>query len=125
MITIPEKVKAAWSAKETPIILTTVSKNGIPNSIYATCVELFDDNKVLIANNKFKKTYDNIMDCDKATVLFIANKREAYQLKGTISYTTEGECFDDMKKWNRKDLPGFGVAVLQVKEIYAGAEKVL
>ena len=28
-----------------------------------------------------------------------------------------------MKKWNRADLPGYGVAIIEVNEIYSGAEK--
>ena len=32
--------------------------------------------------------------------------------------------FDDMKKWNSKTLPGVGVAVLEVNEIFSGAEKI-
>ena len=54
MITIPETVKNEWKNKQDAIVLTTVSNEGVPNSIYATQVELFG-NKVLIANNKFKK----------------------------------------------------------------------
>ena len=32
--------------------------------------------------------------------------------------------FDDMKKWNRKDLPGVGVAVLEVTDIYSGSNQI-
>jgi len=42
-----------------------------------------------------------------------------------LSYFTEGELFDDMKKWNPTRLPGHGVAVLEIQEIFAGAQKLL
>lgn len=125
MISIPKEVLDAWNEKQGPIVLTTVSALGIPNSIYATCVALFGENKILVADNKFCKTHKNIQECDKADVLLITENRKAYQFKGTISYKTEGEEFDDMKKWNRPDLPGKGVAILEVKEIYSGAEKIM
>ncbi|QZE15909.1 pyridoxamine 5'-phosphate oxidase family protein [Halosquirtibacter laminarini] len=124
MIIIPEIIKEEWLNKQAAIVLTTISKTGIPNSIYATQVALFGENKVLIANNKFQKTLENINSCSEATLLFITKNNKSYQLKGTISYKTEGAEFDDMKGWNRSDLPGFGVAVIEVKEIYSGAKKI-
>jgi len=30
-----------------------------------------------------------------------------------------------MKKWNRADLPGYGVAVVEIQEIFSGAEKIV
>lgn len=124
MIAIPERVKNEWKSKQDAIVLTTISKQGVPNSIYATQVALYDNNKVLVANNKFNKTLQNIEDCNQATLLFITKEMKAYQLKGTISYKTYGNEFDDMKKWNRADLPGHGVAILEVNEVYFGAEKI-
>ncbi|MCU4164351.1 pyridoxamine 5'-phosphate oxidase family protein [Carboxylicivirga caseinilyticus] len=125
MITIPELIKKEWSNKQDAIVLTTVSEAGIPNSIYATQAALFNDNKVLIANNKFKKTLENIENSKKVTVLFITKETKSYQLKGSVCYKTEGDEFNDMKKWNRADLPGYGVAVVEVQEIFSGAEKIV
>lgn len=122
MITIPEIVKNEWNNKQDAVVLTTVSDTGIPNSIYATQAALYN-NSVLVANNKFKKTLENITVCKEATVLFITKEMKAYQLKGSVSYKTEGDEFDDMKKWNRADLPGYGVAVIDVNEVYSGAQK--
>lgn len=123
MITIPETIINEWSNKQDAIVLTTVSNEGVPNSIYATQVALFENNKILVANNKFKKTLENIEVCKEATVLFITKEMKAYQLKGTVGYKTEGKEYEDMKKWNRSDLPGYGVAIIEVNDIYSGAEK--
>ncbi|MDC0584801.1 pyridoxamine 5'-phosphate oxidase family protein [Bacteroidales bacterium] len=123
MITIPELVKKEWDNKQDAIVLTTVSGTGVPNSIYVTQVALYGDGKVLVANNQFNKTLANIEACKEVTVLFITKDTKAFQLKGTISYKTEGNEFDDMKKWNRADLPGHGVAIIEVSEVYSGADK--
>ena len=125
MNTIPEIVKNEWNNKQAAVVLTTVSGEGVPNSIYAIQVALFGENKILVANNKFKKTLENIEVCQEATILFLTNEMKSYQLKGNITYKTEGEEFDDMKKWNRADLPGFGVAIIEVTEVYNGATKLL
>ena len=125
MITIPEKIKNEWNNKQDAVVLTTVSAKGIPNSIYVTQVSLFGDNKVLVANNKFQKTLENIEVCKEATVLFITKETKSYQIKGSVSYKTEGDEFNNMKKWNRADLPGYGVAVVKIREIFSGAEKII
>ncbi len=123
MITIPEDVLKAWNEKTAPVVLTTISNEGQPNSIYATCVSMFGKNQFLIADNKFDKTLKNILACDKASILFITDDKKAFQLKGSISYQKEGAEFDDMKKWNPPHLAGKGVAILDVEEVFSGAEK--
>lgn len=123
MITISEEVLKAWENQQLAPVLTTVSKDGVPNSIYATCMAFYGENKLLVADNKFVKTFANVQDGCKGNILFITDKRKAYQLKGTVTYKTEGAEYDDMKKWNRADLAGKGVAILEIEEIYSGAEK--
>ena len=122
---LPEIVSEAWKTKKGPIVFSTVNKQGIPNSIYATCVSLFNDEKILVANNFFSKTFENISSGSTGSILFLTAEDKSYQIKGTISYFTEGELFDDMKKWNPTRLTGHGVAVLEIQEVYAGAQKII
>jgi uncharacterized protein len=116
-------IRNEWDNKNGAVIFSTLSKEGIPNSIYATCVSMYGENKVLIANNYFDKTIKNILSDSKGTVLFMTKDDKAFQVKGSINYHTSGEEFDDMKKWNPKNHPGHGVAVLNIEEIYSGAKK--
>jgi predicted pyridoxine 5'-phosphate oxidase superfamily flavin-nucleotide-binding protein len=123
--TLPKAVISAWENKKAEIVFTTVSKDSVSNSIYATCTSLFDGNKIIVANNFFDKTLNNILSGSKGSILFITKdeKPKAYQIKGSIEYVTEGPAFDNMKEWNPKQLPGHGAAVLTAEEIYSGAEK--
>ena len=41
MIAIPELVGKEWDSREGPIVLATVNTEGIPNAIYASCVNKF------------------------------------------------------------------------------------
>ena len=125
MTKIPKNVIKEWENKEGPIILTTVSKEGIPNSIYATCVSLYAEEKVVVADNYFDKTKNNLMENNQASILFYTKDDKAYQLKGTIDYMKTGEIFNDMKSWNPKKHPGHAAAAMTVTEIYSGAEKLL
>jgi len=120
---IPELVSTEWENRDGPIVLTTVSTDGTPNAIYATCVSKFSEDIFLVADNFFFKTRANIETGSPASLLFLTNEKKSYQLKGTIELLTEGELFEDMKKWNPERLPGNAAAVLRVEEVYSGAEK--
>jgi predicted pyridoxine 5'-phosphate oxidase superfamily flavin-nucleotide-binding protein len=125
MPVIPESVKKAWDNRDGAIVFTTVDKDGMPNSIYATCAVVFGDDKIVVANNYFDKTMKNIEAGSSASILFITSEKKSYQMKGALEYFSDGEIFDDMKKWNPEKHPGHGAAVVLVGSIYSGAEKIL
>ncbi len=125
MPALPEKVSQAWENRKGPIILSTVNGDGIPNAIFASCVSKFSEDTIVVANNYFSKTKENILAGSKASILFITEEGKSYQLKGYIEYHKEGIIFEDMKKWNPKKHPGHAAAALKVEEAYTGAEKLL
>ncbi|MBN2718995.1 MAG: pyridoxamine 5'-phosphate oxidase family protein, partial [Deltaproteobacteria bacterium] len=57
--------------------------------------------------------------------LFITNDKVSYQIKGPLSYHTEGPIFDDMKRWLDPKQAGLGAVVLHVEEVYCGGEDLL
>lgn len=125
MAALPESVSKAWDDRKAPIVLTTVSQSGVPNSIYATCVGKFDEETLLIADNYFDKTRKNILAGCKGSILFMTNEGKAYQIKGVMEYHKEGAVFENMKQWNPKKHPGHGAAALKIEEVYSGAERLL
>ena len=124
MAALPEVVSKAWDDREGPVILATVDGAGAPNAIYASCVKKFSEDKLVVADNFFSKTRANIQAGSRGALLFITNEGKAYHVKGAIDYLTDGEIFDDMKAWNG-DRPGVAAAVVNVEEVFAGAEKLL
>ena len=125
MSVLPEEVSKAWDERKGPIIFTTLDENEVPNAIYATCVNKFDEDTIVIADNFFDKTRNNILAGSKGSILFITNEGKAFQVKGTIEYHKEGDIFEDMKTWNPKQHPGHAAAALRVEEVYSGAKKLL
>lgn len=125
MSKIPETVSQAWANRSGAVVLTTVNAQGMPNSIYATCVSLFGEDTVVIADNYFDKTRQNILAGSKGSVLFITGEGTSYQLKGTIGYHQQGEIYEDMKQWNPSKHPGHAAAALNVEEVYSGAKRLL
>ena len=125
MASLPNKALAAWENRQGPVVLTTVDTEGTPNAIYATCVSKFDEETLVVADNYFNKTKKNIKSGSKGSILYITENKEAFQVKGSIQYFTEGPVFDDMKKWNPEKHPGHAATALKVEEVYSGGEKLL
>ncbi len=125
MTALSERVLQAWNGKEGPVVLATVDAQGIPNIIYATCVQLFGDDRVVVADNYFDKTRKNLLEGNqRGSLLFLHQDGKAYQIKGGLEYHTEGALFDFMKTWNPVKHPGRAAAVLKVEECYSGAERI-
>ncbi len=122
---LPEIVSNAWDNRQDVIVFSTVSADGSPNSIYATCVSKRNENSIVVANNFFKKTIENIRSGSTGSILFLTKDDKSYQIKGRVEYFTEGEIFEEMQRWNPARLPGHGAAVIAVEEVYAGAERLL
>lgn len=125
MPNLPEVASHAWDKKQDLLIFTTVDSAGNPNSVYVAFVKKYAEDKIVITDNYFSKTRANIMSGSPASLLYITAEKEAYQIKGNIEYLTEGAIFADMKTWNDPKHPGVAAAVLHVKEVYSGAEKLL
>ena len=125
MSELPEEVRKAWDARKGPVVFATTDESGVPNAIYATCVKKFDEDTIIIADNFFDKTRNNILAGSKGSILFITDEGTAFQVKGAIEYHKEGAVFEDMKKWNPKQHPGHAAAVLKAEEVYSGSKKLL
>ena len=123
MPALPEKVSTAWDKRKGPAIFTTVAKDGMPNSIWVSCVVKYDEERLIVADNFFQKTRENIKDRSKGALLWITEDNESYQAKGSIEYVTEGPMFERMKESFSEKLPRVAAAVIQVEEVYSGAEK--
>ncbi|MBN1554089.1 MAG: pyridoxamine 5'-phosphate oxidase family protein [Phycisphaerae bacterium] len=120
---LPNVVREAWLDRDGPVILATVDGDGVPNIIYATCVGMFGDDRLVVADNYFDKTRRNILGGGKGSLLFRCKQGKAYQVKGALEYHRDGEVFDHMKTWNPEKHPGHAAAALRIEEVYSGAEK--
>ena len=125
MAKIPQSVITAWDNHVGPVILTTVDPNKIPNSIYATCVARYGDERFVVADNYFDKTRTNIETGSSGSFLFITDEDKAYQVKGRLEYHTSGPVFEDMKQWNPEKHPGHAAVAVVVEEIYSGSERLV
>lgn len=125
MARLPEKVISAWNVREGPIVFATVSTKGKPNVIYATCVNLHDEGTVVIADNYFVKTLENITAGSTGAILFLTPDKKSYQIKGPLEYHATGEIYQAMKGWNPTKHPGRAAVALRAEEVYCGSERLL
>ena len=120
----PEALKA-WNNHDERMVLTTTNADNLPNSIWVICTKLINDEQFVIANNAMHKTLENVQAGSQGVLLYIAPERESYQVKGKLEYYETGPIYDDMKSWLDPKFPGKGALVLNIEEVYYGAEKVV
>ena len=76
-----------------------------------------------MADNYFCKTRANIQRGTQGAVLFLTKERKAYQIKGPLTYHTQGEVFKNMQSWHDPKYPGVAATLLRIEEVYSGAEQ--
>ncbi|MCF7854648.1 MAG: pyridoxamine 5'-phosphate oxidase family protein [Candidatus Pacebacteria bacterium] len=116
-------LEEAWKDREGPAVLSTVDGDGRPNAIYVGEIQYEPELGFVVADNFFHKTRANIKNDSHGSILFITNDRKAYQAKGPLAYHTDGPVYDRMQQWHNSDLPGVAATVLQVTELFSGAEQ--
>lgn len=118
-----QEIIDAWAEREGATVLTTVSSEGIPNSIWVMSTGLYKNEHIIIADNYFDKTKANILSTGIASVLFITKEGRSYQLKGTMSYHRDGPFYDFMMEVTPPKFPRRAAVVLHATEIYSGSER--
>ena len=126
---IPKHIQEIIDKQELHI-LSTSTKDGLPNIIYLKFLKVYNDKQILIANNKFFKTETNLLENPKISfVVLDKENNKSYQIKSTIEFHSDDKIFKDTVEWveNKRSgpttYPKSGI-ILNVEEIYCGAEKI-
>jgi uncharacterized protein len=120
-----EILTQAWEKREGPSILATVDATGKPNVIYVGEIRLVPGEGFIVADNYFSKTRANIQNGTQGAILFLTKERKSFQVKGPLTYHTEGPIFENMRSWHDPKYPGVGATVLRLEAAFSGAEKLL
>ncbi len=103
--------------------LGTCSKGGIPNVCYVGAKFLTDDGTIVIVDNYMLKTKDNVLENPNISLL-MRRGGEAYQLKGHCTYVTEGDIYEEARKWMKargEKYPAKGALIIEVETVYNSA----
>jgi predicted pyridoxine 5'-phosphate oxidase superfamily flavin-nucleotide-binding protein len=123
MVALPEKVIENFNTLKgyARAVLATVSDAGVPNVVPVGALMVKDPETILIGDNFFKKTAENVRrpNCHVAVTSWI--DREGYQVKGTGNYVTDGPDYEMMKQYIKainEILPAKGCLVMKVTEVF-------
>ena len=126
MAKLTDEVKTAIQ-KTNPVCIATSDKNGMPNIVYITYLKVYDDQTIVIADNKFDKTRKNLdLNPVLSFVVLDAETKKSYQIKGRVECFTEGPKFKEITEWVHVKHPHLspkGAFFLSVDELYCGAER--
>jgi uncharacterized protein len=120
-----EIVVKAWDNREGPAVLTTMDPGKTPNVIYVNEIRYVPREGFIVADNFFCKTRANIQHGTKGAILFLTKEGKSFQVKGPMTYHTEGSIFENMRSWHDPKYPGVAAVLLRVEEAYSGADKLL
>jgi wyosine [tRNA(Phe)-imidazoG37] synthetase (radical SAM superfamily)/DNA-binding transcriptional ArsR family regulator len=111
-----EVLQEAWSRREGPAVFSTADERGVPNAIYCTFVKLLTDGRIVVADNYFHKTRENIGRA-AGSVLF-SRQSENPSRPGPDHLLTSGP---SLRRCRGGSMPSIRVAaaVLEVEELYA------
>lgn len=93
MIQISENIKTLL--EKSIIAFGTADKNNKPNVNAVACCKVVSDNQVLVTDNFFYKTRQNLAENNQVSLSFWdpvdGSNNEGYQLKGVAEVFTEGQ----------------------------------
>ena len=124
MPAMTERMKEIF-AKQGTYVLGTADGNGVPNVVPVGAVKLLDDETIIVSDQFFRKTLNNLKENPKASIS-IWEMAEGYQIKGDAEIFTEGKIFEETAEWIRKlsekigrPLKSKGAIVIKIREIYS------
>ncbi|MBI5590382.1 MAG: pyridoxamine 5'-phosphate oxidase family protein [Deltaproteobacteria bacterium] len=126
MAKMTERMKELFD-KVRPVVLSTASRDGIPNAVPIGAKKIIDDETILISDQFLNKTLANMKANPKVAVTYWEG-HEGYQLKGTVTIETTGQRFEETARWIEEmsqkvgfPLKSKGAVILKIEEIYGVA----
>ena len=118
---LPHEVKKLFN-KQIVVAFATADKEGNPNVVPIYWKTTLNDGTILLLDNFMKQTKQNIQENRKVCVSFWnPDPEEAYKIKGTATYYSEGAIYEKGKEFMQSKKPGQvpkGIVEIQVEEIY-------
>lgn len=109
------------------VFLATSSKKSTPNVVPIGAFKLMDDETLLISDQFFLKTMQNLKENPKVAISWWGEKG-GFQIKGTVTLHTNDEVFSQDVAWMKEIRPNLvpkSAVILKITEVYqikAGAD---
>lgn len=123
MARMTERMKTLFDNVKT-VVLSTATPDGVPNAVPVGAKKIIDDETILISDQFFNKTLENMKVNPQVAVTFWEG-REGYQIKGRITIETSGRRYEDTVEWINQisarvgfPLQSKGAVILKIEAIY-------
>jgi predicted pyridoxine 5'-phosphate oxidase superfamily flavin-nucleotide-binding protein len=129
MVKMPEEVVENIKMYETQnvreemktVAFSTVDSEGAPNTVPVAFVIVKDSETILIGDNWFKKSAENLKKPNSSVAISAWDKKGGYQIKGQATYLTQGPDYERMRekiKLVSEKLPAKGCVAVKVTAVY-------
>ena len=126
MAPLNERMKDIF-ARQDIFALGTADLSGVPNVVPVGAVKILDDETILVSDQYFSKTLNNLRRNPKVAMSFWdVDEHEGYQIKGEATIHTEGTVYEETVEWIReygekigRPLESKGAIVIKITEIYS------
>jgi predicted pyridoxine 5'-phosphate oxidase superfamily flavin-nucleotide-binding protein len=108
--------------KNNIVFLATANKDDTPNLVPIGLARPLNNETILLVANFMDKTYKNLKENPKATVVVADVTKCPYQFKGKVEIHESGKYFDDAVEWAKSvmsQLNPKGAVLLKVDEIFS------
>jgi predicted pyridoxine 5'-phosphate oxidase superfamily flavin-nucleotide-binding protein len=119
MVSLTDEIKESLAATKT-LFLATSSKTGIPNVVPIGAFKVLDEGTLLISDQFFNKTLQNMKENKKAALSWWGEKG-GYQIKGSVTLHTDDEVFRQDVAWMKEIRPNLtpkSAVILTITDVY-------
>ena len=126
MVKLTDEMKESLAGTKL-VFLATASKNSAPNVVPIGAFKLMDDETLLISDQFFSKTLQNLKENPKIALSWWGEKG-GFQLKGPVTLHTNDEVFRKDVAWMKELRPNLvpkSAVIVKIAEVYqikAGAD---
>lgn len=107
---------------ENLVYVATSDSNGTPNVVPIGFCKVINDDTLLLADNFMKKTFSNLKENPKMSLIIDDVRNYPFQLKGIIEIYEDGDYFKEVTDWVaevKNELAPKSAIIFKVTEIYS------
>ncbi len=120
MVKLTDDVKESLSGTKL-VYLATSSQDRVPNVVPIAAFRILDDGTMLISDQFFNKTLQNMKENPKIALSWWGDKG-GFQIKGTVTIHTNDEIFGQDVAWMKESFPRFvpkSAVIVKITDVYA------
>jgi len=120
MVKLTDEMKGSLTGTKL-VFLATASTKGVPNVVPIGAFKLMDDDTLLISDQYFNKTLENLTE-NKELAISWWGENGGFQLKGTATLHTNDDIFRQDVAWMKELRPNLtpkSAVVMKITEVYS------